>query len=443
MTLLGALLLLWPALRNGFPLVFYDSVAHLSTAATFHAVPDRPPSYGLFLTLGEVFGSIWVPVALQALLTSLLLQRLLWAYGGARRWAFAATGMVLLLLSSNVAKYPSWLMPDVMLAWLFLGVLLTLASRRRSDQWIGALAIVLAVIAANFHLALGLGVALLLGLWALWMRRSLGPLRRRRVLRVVLLIGCGWPLASLINMAVGAGFSPTRGGSVFLAARLHEGGLLLTTLDERCSQRTWKLCEHRETLRTHLEDNADWYLWAHLQSPLHRVGAWSPGSQREHGEIVRQVLRDHPLAFLQTSLVRAWQQLWTMDSSAGLQPRIDHPGLERMSWFMTKRDRHAFMLSAQFQARPWRLRVLRLDEPLQHIVHFWLAAVLAVGFALRRRWAPARVLLGALLFILMGAVLIGLTGTVIGRYMARVTWLLPYCTILALLAGMPRWRRTS
>lgn len=440
MTVVGALLLLWPALNNGFPLAYYDSVAHLSTAAHFRAVPDRPPGYGLFLTLGEVTGTIWVPVFLQALFTSLLLLRLLLAYGAARRWLLAASGVLLLLVTSSVAKYPSWLMPDVMLSWLFLGVLLTLASARRVDQVIGALAVVFAIVVANAHLALGLGVVSLLGCWLLWKRRSSWPLRRRQILRLMLLLVCGVPLASLVSAAVGAGFTPTRGGAVFFTARLHEGGLLLTTLDERCGSQKWKLCEHRETFRRHLDDSADWYLWAH-DTPLHQVGGWSPESQREHREIVAQVLLDQPLALARTSLSRAAQQLGTMDSSGGLMPRIDASGLARMSWFLTERDRRAFVKGSQYRGRPVRLRVLRIDEYGQHVFFVGLVVVLAVVFALRRSWASARVLLAVLVLLLLSAALIGLTGTVLGRYMARVAWLLPYCLLLALLVGLPSWGR--
>ncbi|MBN9562714.1 MAG: hypothetical protein J0H14_18610 [Alphaproteobacteria bacterium] len=47
--LLGALLLLWPALLNGYPLVFADTGTYLSQAIDHSLGWDRPVFYSFFL----------------------------------------------------------------------------------------------------------------------------------------------------------------------------------------------------------------------------------------------------------------------------------------------------------------------------------------------------------------------------------------------------------
>jgi len=49
--LLSMPLLLWPALYNGFPLVFSDSGTYISQLIERHLGWDRPPFYSLFLLL--------------------------------------------------------------------------------------------------------------------------------------------------------------------------------------------------------------------------------------------------------------------------------------------------------------------------------------------------------------------------------------------------------
>jgi hypothetical protein len=46
---LGVPVLLWPALVNGFPLVFSDTGTYLSQVMEGHLGWDRPPFYSMFL----------------------------------------------------------------------------------------------------------------------------------------------------------------------------------------------------------------------------------------------------------------------------------------------------------------------------------------------------------------------------------------------------------
>ena len=71
---LSALLLLWPALRNGYPIVFDDTGTYLSQAVHRYLGWDRPVFYSLFLFPLHLTLTTWPDVAAQALLAAFTLH---------------------------------------------------------------------------------------------------------------------------------------------------------------------------------------------------------------------------------------------------------------------------------------------------------------------------------------------------------------------------------
>ena len=68
--LAGAALLSWPALLNGFPLVYIDTVSYLGQTVMGEWPWDKTPAYGAFLHLFHWRLALWPAVAAQALIGS-------------------------------------------------------------------------------------------------------------------------------------------------------------------------------------------------------------------------------------------------------------------------------------------------------------------------------------------------------------------------------------
>ena|SRR5271163_740951 len=66
----AAVLLLWPAFINGYPLVFSDTGTYLSQAIRHCLGWDRPVFYSLFPMPSHMKLSTWPVVVVQALLTA-------------------------------------------------------------------------------------------------------------------------------------------------------------------------------------------------------------------------------------------------------------------------------------------------------------------------------------------------------------------------------------
>src|ERR1700710_1917420 len=69
----AAALLLWPALWNGYPIVFADTGTYLSQAIHRYAGWDRPVFYSLFMLPLHGTLTLWPVVVAQALLTAWVL----------------------------------------------------------------------------------------------------------------------------------------------------------------------------------------------------------------------------------------------------------------------------------------------------------------------------------------------------------------------------------
>ena len=77
------LMLIAPALWNGYPLLQYDTGGYLARWYEGYLVPSRSTVFGLYLHFGEDSG-FWINLGIQALATLWILQLTLWLFGMAR-----------------------------------------------------------------------------------------------------------------------------------------------------------------------------------------------------------------------------------------------------------------------------------------------------------------------------------------------------------------------
>jgi hypothetical protein len=171
--LLAAALLTWPAVLNGYPLVFSDSGTYLSQALNRYLGWDRPVFYSLLMLPLHMGLTTWPVVAAQALIVAWVLRAVARALlPGHPAWLLTVLTAALALVSP-LPWSAAQLMPDVFsgLLVLALALLVLVPERLGLTDTAGLTALSAFAIAAhlsNLPLALGL-LALLLPL-----RRRLG-----------------------------------------------------------------------------------------------------------------------------------------------------------------------------------------------------------------------------------------------------------------------------
>lgn len=453
----GGLALLWPALLNGYPLLFSDTGAFLAQTVATWPVWDKPFVYGPLLHAAHWRWSLWPAVAAQAL----LLSWLLWL--AQRAWRGQATAGVHLGIVAALALLTpaSWiaalLLPDALTPALVLALgLLGAAWDRLSWPERGGLGAVALLAAASHpsHLPLAAALTVL----ALGLR---GWRAGRR---------CAAPVAGAVLLLVAsngllhghASISPF--GSVFLLARLQDDGPAARTVAARCAELAppnWRLCAWRDRLPL----DSDAFLWA-PDGPVWSVAGRSgqpaapatPGSldgrppgvepqpdplrgpiglAPEAAAIVRETLAREPLAVAGAALRNGWTQLGRfrigdtlvpdhLAASVGRQLALGFPAGEQARF------------AAGLQARGL----------LPDAAAAWMwphgpaiaLGVLGLAVALwRQRADRARLLLVLAVpaALLVNAAVTGALSKPHDRYQARLIWLLPLAGLAALSPRRP------
>jgi hypothetical protein len=396
--LAGAALLSWPALVNGFPIVFSDTHAFLVQGGAPQMVWDKPFVFGPVLALLHLRLTLWLPLAAQVL----VLSHLLWLVRGAFAvpgWRFHLALCAGLAALSAAPWFASLLMPDILAPMVVLSLFLLGFSDRRG--WVRWWLLGLGSFAIASHLSY-LPLALAVGVMALLLRG-----------RRIVLAPLGIALAVLLaTNAVGHGrFGISPYGSVFALARLVTDGPAQAVLARECPAAGWKLCDWQGRF----PDDSDLFLWKEW-GPV-----WSTGGPMalapEASAIVRATLLQEPLWVLRSGLGNLWEQLWRVRLG-------DTLGNDWLESSITGSFRAYFPEAemARFQAgRQMRETLRAVAEPLNavHAAVLAAAAVATLVLALRGQKLAVLVLVG----LLANAAASGALSRPHDRYQARIAWL--------------------
>ena len=429
---ISALLLLWPALWNGYPIVFDDTGTYLSQAIHRYLGWDRPIFYSLFLFPLHLTLTTWPDVVAQAALavfTLYLVQRIL--LPAASPWCLAAL-VALLSATTALPWFASQLMPDLFTALLVLALSLAIFTPDRlspRERLYLALLSTFAIAAQQSSVALSL--ALLLGLAPF--RRRLGaaaPLRRSGL--AALAAPPLLALAALISVNF-AGFhraSPFPFSNVFLLARVIYDGPGMDVLRRDCPRPGWDLCRYLNDFPS----TSDEFLWR-PDSPVMRAGGHKRVSA-EAGPIIAAALRAEFGTELLAVLRNGLTQLGMFDTGDELHacPGTVTPWIDRD---FPSRERAAYAAARQTNGRlavpHWLQAVHRTTE----LIGFAGCAVV-LGLGIRRRHPAAGFAAAVLLAVLANAFIAGGLSTPHHRYGSRVMLLAP---AVALLGGAALLRR--
>ena len=419
------LALVWPALWNAFPIVFYDTGGYLARPFEATLSLGRSALYGAFLVLG-IKHHFWPNIIVQAALVAWLVVLMLRLHGfGGRPWLATAIVAGLCALTS-LPWYAAQLMPDILVptSVLALALLAFHADGLRRWETIILIVVIAAAIASHMSiLALALGiVALLAVLRALATRINLP---QPAFALPALAVAAGVLLAPLSNFAVTKQFAFTPGGFNFVFSRLVQDGIVDRYLADHCPDRTIKLCAYRaEVPRT-----AGEWLWVE-QSAIYKLGGFEQ-FEPEARRIVIESLALYPAMHLKAALIATINQFADIATGDGLTPWSWHT-----QWVFERFAPGAlegYLASRQAQASFDFSWTNLIHVPVQALTIAVLPAIIVLGRA-RRIAALAALLLAALIG---NAVICGVLSNPNDRYQSRLAWLAPLAVAIAVLG----WHR--
>ncbi|MCS6932658.1 MAG: hypothetical protein NZM27_10655 [Acetobacteraceae bacterium] len=433
-----ALLLLWPAVHNGHPLIFSDSMDFLALAREpLAGAAIRPRGYPLFILpfIGAA-GTAWAAVAAQAAVTAWLALRVavLLAPGIGAGALFALGG---LLAASSAPWAASYVMADSLTAPLVLSLLVLLhPAAGRAEKAVALVVALLAAAAHTTHLAMLLAVSALLLGWRIADRAA--PAGWARAALPALLAAAGFVLSSLGTLAAEGRFEYARAAPQFLAARLAGDGLLQRHLERICPAPGVTLCADLPTL----PDSADGFLWDPA-SPLWQRGDFF-ALEAELRALNRAVLAAYWPEWLARSALRAAEQLLTLRAGDGLDRELVVQFQPAYARIMGEAEGAALAASRQFREELGEHPAAVLAGALNAGAMAGCAVLLLAFGALWRRERPALLLALFVVFAAAAAnaAAIGLGGSVHARYQARLAWLFVLLLPIA-AAARPRLSAAS
>jgi hypothetical protein len=418
-------LLAWPALVNGYPLVFSDTAGLADMGLKPDIGWDKPWVYGPLILLLHWSISLWGVVIGQAWAASAVLWLVARVVGVAGPWRHLALCGIL-----AVGSAAPWFVPLVMpdsLAPLVVLCLFALGWGRFG--WGLSVAIVaLATVAVAAHLGhLVLAAGCLVAVVALRPRRFLAcatPL----VLALLWLLGSNWVGNGVL------GVSPY--GSVFALARLQADGPAADYLHRVCPAAGYRLCAWSDQLPM----ESDAFLWR-PDGPIWGDDSGPILAAPEAARIVAATVRSVPLQALGHALANTGRQLLRVEVGDALGPQhLDATvGLVLRTYFpAVELDR--FLASRQLAGTlPVLAAPLRL--PMLLLLCFGFASTVAL---VPVAWRSDRVLLGLIVMVLIGVLANAFaTGALSGphdRYGARIAWLVLLPPAFALM-NLRRLRR--
>jgi hypothetical protein len=425
--------LLWPALWNGFPIVFYDTGGYLVRVFDRDLGFGRSAIYGAFLAAGIPL-KLWVNVAVQAAMIAWLIVVTLRVFGfGGRPWLAAAI-VCGLCIFTGLPWFTAQLMPDILMPAAVLGLYLLAFHLAALRGWERAtLTAIIAFGMASHMTVMGvaIGLAAAFALLAPFAPRLALP--RPALLAPAGAIAVGILLAPVSNFSITGRFAFTPGGANFVFARIVEDGILARFLAEHCPDPALRICAYRGEVPA---TGNDW-LWG--DTPLWDKLGGPQGFDDEAGRIVARTFALYPGAHAMSALRGMAEQFVLIRTADHLKTDNWHT-----RWAIETR---APSVLAAFQAG--RQERDMFDIHWIEAVHVPVALAgtallfVVIGYGLRRRVAPPVTALAliVLLALIGNAAICGAVSIPSDRYQSRLVWLAPFAVVLAALGRsrfMPR-----
>jgi hypothetical protein len=425
------LMLLAPALWNGYPVLQSDTGGYLARWYEGYLVPSRSTVFGLYLHYGE-HTDFWLNLAIQALATMWILQLTLRVFGLARPWRLFGLCLVL-SLTTALPWLASMLLTDIFagLSVLSLFILVLYGDKISRSEKVALF--VFTAFAGATHSAT---MAVLLGLCIVaWIARPFlrGRIKTASLAQGTLTIAAGAVMLLSANYALSGQVAWTPGGYSIAFARMLQDGIVTRYLNDHCATQHLKLCPYRNQL----PETADDFLWSR-ESMFNKLGRFK-GMSDEMGYIASHALTEYPLWQAEAALMDTGEQMLKVATGEN----TDHPSM--MHTYGIFRDYLQPHLKVMDAARQQKSHLTFGPINLIHVpvalISTALVFALLISAIWRKRADDVTLLLATVCLTLLGnAVICGVISGPHDRYGSRLVWI---ATLAVMIAATRRWRDSS
>ncbi len=425
--------LMLPALWNGYPIFYFDSIDYVVTTFRWTIPVYRTAPYGFFVGIAHLAGSVWAVPAVQCAIVAYVLYEARTVVGAALSAPQAAIAFGLLILFTALPWHTSQIMPDAFTGAAILLALMLVIGEPDIGRARRLVMIVLLGIAGSLHPThLAVLGGLVICCWALnalghrglpFVRLTVWPVIAALILGVAISLAANWATTKRVFIA-----PPT--APLLTMAVLFQKGLAQQYLRENCgpdSPRRSVLCRFRGQ---HPYD-ANQFLWHN--DKFYRMGGW-PVMIEEAPHVLQEIVRRYPLEVGQVIVELIVEQLVTFKTGEGFRIMFGFIDSEIKKHFPDEFS--AFSAARQQQVTDDTPGAM---EPLASIhsavgLAGLLGAAAGLFSAWRRRDALAVTVVSLVLLAYGGnAILCGAVSNPADRYGSRIIWVVGLCALFALI----------
>lgn len=425
------LLLLAPALWNGYPLLQSDTGGYLARWYEGYLVPSRSTAFGLYLHFGE-HSYFWLNLAIQALATMWILQLTLRVFGLARPWRLFGLSL-LLTLTTALPWLASMLLTDIFAGLSVLSLFILILQGDKVSGPEKAALFVFTAFAAATHSAT---MAVLLGLCCVgWIARPFlrGRIPLAHLAQGTLTIAAGAIMLLSANFALSGQVAWTPGGSAIAFARMLQDGIVTRYLNDHCPTQHFKLCPYRDEL----PETADDFLWSR-ETVFNKLGRF-PGMGDEMGYIAIHALAEYPLWQAEEALLATGEQMLEVATGENTDPPTTPHTYGIIRRYMPEQLK--LMNAAHQQTGFLTFGPINLIHVPVALISTALVFVMLLTALFRPRLDDVTLLTATVALALLGnAAICGIISGPHDRYGSRLVWI---ATCAVMIAAMKRRQRNE
>jgi hypothetical protein len=420
-----ALLFCAPAFYNGFPILFSDTSGYIWAGFTNKMQGSRSWMYSGFIRHVSLWETLWLVIFVQGLLTAGVIYLMFKEfYKGKHKSKLFIIYSAIIGSTTAVSFHVSRLMPDVFTPLMFLLFILLLLEKNlnRKERIMAIFLFFITSAMHNAHLIMNVGIILVLVCGALFkemrMKYARAGITRKKITYLTLCIICTHLFTCTLHYSKGNKFVATKGGAIFLFARLCDFGIAQAYLKERCGgDLHGGICEHSSELSYAIN-----FLW-HKNSYLSENGGFIEKNEIYFEDLTKKILKTPKYfkAYIIRSIEATFMQFFTFGYSP-VEPDIQ--------WVTGRiKDYYPSYLLAAYSSKQVRNNYNRNDVDVnnltQRVVLFISALLVLLLF-----WDPnvsekQKILTLLIVFyLLINAFLTAATSGVFDRYQSRVVWLI-------------------
>lgn len=428
----------YPALVNGYPLLYSDSGTYIVAGFLGYVPVDRPYFYSWFVRHTSMGFTLWFSLIAQSLLLFYAIRMALkYVVGIKHPFFYACAVAVGLSFVTGLAHNNSQIIADAFspVALLCLGILLAAKYIPRGHRFFLTVIFLFALSVHSSHLLIFSLLAILLWLVRLIFKKN-SFLKERKSTHKSLIFWSvtSWLLVSLFNFWLGVGFKPSKAGNIFLVARTIETGAAKVYLDKHCPNAPKDLCKVKDSLPPH----AVAFLWEFGSSPFYdecaENGDWGncwTSKNEAYGSLVKNIVAYGPSrsVLIEHCINDSWKQLSQFDLGYLVPMAEGSPVYGPIKDFMSA-DWSMYQNAIQYHQT--------VSFETESVIQLWavyLSLFVIVFFIfLNYRTKQYNATVAFAVIVILGCIINGVLcasfSGVVDRYMARMIWLIPMAATL-------------